>query len=207
MYCPNAFKETRRKVLHQLIRDYPLAQLITIGIDGPMANPVPFSLHPGEASGVLRAHLPRQHPQLETLLKGGQTLLIFQGPQCYVSPSWYPSKAEHGRVVPTWNYATVQVRGVARVIDDAAWVRDQIDYLTHQLEHQRDDAWQVEDAPADFTAGLLKALVGVEIPIQAIEGKWKVSQNRSPADRQGVRDGLEAEGRCPEMLAAMGHRG
>jgi transcriptional regulator len=120
-----------------------------------------------------------------------------------VTPSWYPSKAEHGKVVPTWNFSMVQVRGKPQLMDDAAWVRAQIDEMTSQHESGRVHPWKVSDAPDDYIATQLKAIVGIEIPIRTIEGKWKMSQNRPPADRQGVIDGLRAEQVCPSMLAAM----
>lgn len=179
---------------------HPLATLITAGSHGLIANLIPFSLHGGGEYGALRAHLARGNRQLDALREGTEALVVFQGPACYVTPSWYPSKAEHNKAVPTWNYAVVQVRGKPQVMDDATWVRAQIDQLTDHLEHKREHPRQVSDAPDDFIAAQLKGIVGVDIPILSIEGKWKVSQNRSPIDRQGVLDGLRTEGRCPAML-------
>lgn len=203
MHCPSMFREQRLEVLHGLMTAHPLATLITAGSNGLIANLIPFSLHNGGEKGILRTHLARGNKQLDALREGGETLVVFQGPECYVTPSWYPSKAEHGKVVPTWNFAMVQVRGKPQVIDDANWVRAQIDELTGKLENKREHPWQVSDAPGDFVAAQLKAVVGVEIPIISIAGKWKMSQNRLPADRQGVIDGLMAERVCPSMLAAM----
>ena len=171
-----------------------------------MANLIPFTLHVGGAYGILRAHLARGNKQLDALREGAEALVVFQGPECYVTPSWYPSKAENGKVVPTWNFAMVQARGTSQVFDDADWVRAQIDEMTNHHESQRERPWKVSDAPDDFIAAQLKAIVGIEIPIHSIEGKWKVSQNRLPADRQGVIDGLRTEQVCPSMLAIMAAR-
>lgn len=203
MHCPTIFREERLDVLHGLIAAHPLATLVTGGSGGLTVNLIPFSLHVGGEQGILRAHLARGNAQLDALREGAEALVVFQGPACYVTPSWYPSKAEHGKMVPTWNYTMVQVRGVPRVIDDAAWVHAQIDALTDHMESGREPRWKTSDAPDDYIAAQLKGIVGVEIPIRTIEGKWKVSQNRLPADYQGVIDGLRAEQACPAMLAAM----
>jgi transcriptional regulator len=128
------------------------------------------------------------------LRAGAETLVVFQGPEAYITPTWYPSKKEHGRVVPTWNYVIVQARGTPRVVDDPVWVRAQIVELTSGRENHRSEPWKVTDAPEPFIQDQLRAIIGVEIPILSLEGKWKVSQNRSAADRQGVYEGLLAEG-------------
>ena len=203
MHCPSMFREERQDVLHGLIRAHPLATLITAGSNGLLANLIPFSLHDGGEHGLLRAHLARGNKQPDALREGTEALVVFQGPQCYVTPSWYSAKAEHGKVVPTWNYAVVQVRGKPLVIDDATWIRAQVGQMTDNLENKRERPWKVSDAPDDFIAAQLKGIVGVEIPILSIEGKWKLSQNRLPADRQGVIDGLRTEASCPEMLDLM----
>lgn len=203
MHCPSMFREERLVVFHDLISAHPLATLITAGSNGLIANLIPFTLHVGGEHRILRAHLARGNKQLDALREGAEALVVFQGPECYVTPSWYPSKAESGKVVPTWNFAMVQVRGKPVVFDDASWVRAQIDEMTNNHERQREPSWKVSDAPEDFIAAQLKAIVGIEIPISSIEGKWKMSQNRLPADRQGVIDGLRVEQLCPSMLAAM----
>lgn len=203
MHCPSMFREERLDLLHGLITKHPLATLITAGNNGLIANLIPFTFHFGGEQGILRAHLARGNKQLDALREKAEVLVVFQGPECYVTPSWYPSKAENGKVVPTWNFAMVQIRGIPQVFDDANWVRSQVDEMTNNHESQRAHPWKVSDAPDDFIAAQLKAIVGIEIPIQAIEGKWKVSQNRLPADRQGVIDGLRAEQVCPSMLATM----
>lgn len=203
MHCPSIFREERLDVLHGLITAHPLGMLITAGSNGLMANLIPFSLHSGGKHGILRTHLARGNKQLDTLREATEALVVFQGPECYVTPSWYPSKAEHGKVVPTWNFAMVQVRGGASVIDDLEWLRNQVEVLTNSQESGRDTPWNVSDAPAEFIETQLKGIIGVEIPIRSIEGKWKASQNRLPVDRQGVIDGLSAEQAHPSVLAMM----
>lgn len=200
MYQPPAFREYRLDVLHALIRAHPLGVLITAAPGGLQANLIPFTLIETGENGVLRAHMAKANPQAEALQARAETLVVFQGPQSYITPSWYASKKEHGRVVPTWNYVVVQVRGIPSVIDDPAWLRAQVEALTHSQESARPNPWKVDDAPEPFIATQLQALLGIEIPILAIEGKWKMSQNRPPADRLGVRDGLRAEGR-PDCAA------
>ncbi|HEY6464341.1 MAG TPA: FMN-binding negative transcriptional regulator [Candidatus Acidoferrales bacterium] len=194
MYQPPAFREDRVETLHALIRSHPLATLITAGAGGLLANLVPFTLVNEGDRGTLRCHVARGNDQVEALKAGAETLMIFQGPEAYITPSWYASKKEHGRVVPTWNYVVVQVRGTPRLIEDPAWIREQIGHLTSIHEGQRTEPWHVNDAPDAYIAGQIKAIVGVEIPIAAIEGKWKASQNRPEADRQGVEAGLRQEG-------------
>jgi transcriptional regulator len=194
MYLPAAFREDRLDVLHALMRAHPLAVLITHGSAGLQANPVPCHLDTASPPGMLRLHLARANPQLDDLRSASECLLVFQGPQAYISPSWYPSKIATGKVVPTWNYATVHAWGHPRVIDDPQWLRSQVGDLTHAHERDRPHPWAVDDAPADYTETMLRAIVGVEIPIARLEGKWKTSQNRSAPDRQGVVDGLTAAG-------------
>lgn len=194
MYLPPHFAETRTDVLHDAIRAHPLGTLIRVADGQPVADEIPFVLDPAAgAQGELRAHLARANPLCRNAADGQQVLVLFRGPQAYVSPAWYPGKAEHGRVVPTWNYVSVQVIGTLRLIDDAAWVRAQLDELTTQQESGRATPWRVDDAPEDFVAQQLRAIVGVEIVIESLTGKWKTSQNRSAADRLGVAAGLAAE--------------
>jgi transcriptional regulator len=194
MYQPAAFREERIEVLHALIRAHPLGTLVTAGTDGLIANLIPFLLIEEGDRGTLRAHIARANGQVNALRDAAETLVIFQGAESYITPSWYASKAEHGRVVPTWNYVVVQARGTPRVIDDPAWIRTQIGQLTTTQESQRANPWHVEDAPEDFIEAQMRAIIGVEIPIASIEGKWKVSQNRNAADRAGVQDGLRETG-------------
>ncbi|MGW8392007.1 FMN-binding negative transcriptional regulator [Pseudoduganella sp. HUAS MS19] len=203
MYLPTAFAEDRLEVKHGLIRAYPLGMLLITGA-APTADLVPFALYPdeGEAGlGMLRAHMARANPAWRSLAAGSECLVVFQGPEAYISPSWYASKATSHKVVPTWNYAMVQVRGAARVVEDAAWLRRQLCDLTAMQESGLPEPWAVSDAPVDFVDGLLKAIVGIEIPIASIVGKWKVSQNRGAADAEGVVAGLSAR------AATAGNRG
>ena len=201
MYSPPAFVEERADVLHGLIRTHPLGLLITAGASGLIANPVPFQLVIEGDATVLRAHLSRANPQLADI-DGADCLVAFQGPQAYVSPSWYATKQETGKVVPTWNYITVQARGTARKIDDPVWLRTQIEALTWSQEHGLAEPWTVDDAPADFIAAQIRGIVGVEIPVARMDGKWKLSQNRNTADRRGVIAGLTEHGKT-DLAAAM----
>ncbi len=206
MYQPQVFRENRLETLQSFIRTHPLATLITAGPGGLLANLVPFTLVHGGERGTLRAHVAKANDQVDALRSGAETLVVFQGPDAYITPSWYASKREHGRVVPTWNYAIVQARGTPRVIDDPDWLRAQIHHLTTSQEQKRSKPWNVDDAPEPFIAAQIQAIIGVEIPISTIEGKWKVSQNRPAADRQGVEEGLRKEGISEEMarLVAQG---
>ncbi|MGH1572652.1 FMN-binding negative transcriptional regulator [Methylobacterium sp. P31] len=194
MYQPPHFREDSRTAQHALIRAYPLGLLVTGGLGGLTANPIPFLLDEAGEHGLLRAHLARANPQWRALAAAEECLVVFQGPQGYVTPGWYASKREHGRVVPTWNYATVHAWGRPRVIEDVDWLRRQIADLTALRETPRAEPWAVTDAPEPFVAAQVRALVGVEIPITRIEGKWKMSQNRPEADRTGVIAGFRAEG-------------
>ncbi len=203
MYQPPHFVETRQDVLHGLIRSHPLGLLISNGQDGPIANAIPFLLD-AEAgpNGKLRAHLAKANPQWRLLADNpaSPVLVVFQGADAYVTPSWYETKRETGKVVPTWNYAIVQVRGMVRVIDDAQWIAQQISDLTLSQEGAREAPWAVTDAPPNFIQSQIKGIIGLEIEIAEISGKWKVSQNRPVADRVGVAEGLEKEAAgAPDM--------
>ena len=195
MYLPTHFSETRPAVLRAFVHDHPLGLLVTQNQSGDIdANSIPFVLDAdGDAPGVLRAHVARANPLWKTARVDVDALVVFQGPDGYVSPAWYPSKAEHGKVVPTWNYVMVQARGRLRAIDDRAWLRDFVSRLTDRHEAGRPAPWAVSDAPADFLETMLGAIVGIEITLSSIVGKWKVSQNRSAADRAGVVEGLVRE--------------
>ncbi|MES1161542.1 MAG: FMN-binding negative transcriptional regulator [Rhizobacter sp.] len=196
MYLPKHFEETRPEALHELIRTHPLGLLVTMTDAGLRANSVPFILDadPAGGPGVLRAHVARANPLWREARGDVEALVVFQGPQAYISPGWYPSKAEHGKVVPTWNYVTVQTRGTLRAIDDAQWLRAFVTRLTATHEAAQTRPWAVTDAPADYIETMLRAIVGIEIPLTALAGKWKVSQNRPAADRAGVAAGLNAAG-------------
>ena len=202
MYQPPAFREDRPEIQHALIRKHPLGLLITSGPAGLLANLFPFLLDTeGTEKGTLRLHMARANPQWRELEAVDECLVVFQGPQDYVTPSWYATKRETGKVVPTWNYATVHVWGRPRVMNDDSWLRRQIEDLTDSREVQRAEPWAVSDAPDDFVAMQMRAIVGIEIPILRIEGKWKMSQNRPEADRAGVIAGFRETG--DEAIAAL----
>jgi transcriptional regulator len=207
MYLPNTFREDDLQTLHAMIRAHPLATLITAGSGGLLANLVPFTLVDGGENGTLRAHIAKANDQVSALSSGADTLVVFQGPDAYITPSWYVSKQEHGRVVPTWNYAVVQVSGTPRVMDDPDWLRAQIHDLTTLQEAKRPTPWSVTDAPESYISGQIKAIIGIEIPISTIVGKWKVSQNKSAADRLGVEEGLRREGISEDMARLVAERG
>ncbi|MFD2368102.1 FMN-binding negative transcriptional regulator [Pseudoduganella sp. GCM10020061] len=206
MYTPKHFEETRPEVMHALIGAHPLATLVTLTADGLAANHIPLQHRAGPtANGTLIGHVARSNPMLENLALDVDVLAIFHGPQAYVSPSWYPTKAEHGKVVPTWNYAVVHAHGRLIVHDDPAWVRAHLTSLTEQMESGFAQPWGLQDAPADFIDKLVGAVVGIEIEVTRLEGKWKASQNQPAPNRQGVIDGLlgrDTPSGCP-MAALM----
>ena len=201
MYLPAHFKESRPEVLHELLRTHPLGLLVTHNsahdANGLQADAIPFMLDTERGEfGTLVAHVARANPLWREARTNVESLVVFQGSQAYVSPAWYPSKQDTGKVVPTWNYVMVEARGRLRVIDDAAWVHALVTRLTDHHEAARTDAprtpWKVTDAPDDYIASMQRAIVGIEIELTALNGKWKVSQNRSTADRAGVAAGLGA---------------
>ena len=193
MYQPAHFKEDRLEVQHALIKAHPFGLLISSGVDGLEANGVPFLVDAAPAPlGILRTHIARANSQWKNL-NGQNVLVVFQGPQTYISPSLYETKRETGKVVPTWNYVMVQVRGVASVHEDHAWLSAQIRALTKTHEAGRAAPWAVDDAPERYIESQMNGIVGIEITITSIEGKWKVSQNRPEADRRGVAEGLSKE--------------
>jgi transcriptional regulator len=204
MYQPPHFREDRLEVQHALIRAQPLGLLVTAGPGGLQANDIPFLVDTGGSPhGTLRAHLARGNPQWRELAAADECLVAFQGSQTYISPSLYPTKREHGKVVPTWNYITVHAWGRPRVIEDVGWLRRQVEDLTGQNERPRAAPWLVSDAPESYLASQFKGIVGVEIPIARIEGKWKVSQNRPAVDRAGVAAGLRGGGGDADIMAAL----
>jgi transcriptional regulator len=194
MYIPRHFEETRIDVLHQLMRAEPFGALVTLGGDGLEANHLPFEVDTTTGEfGSLRGHVSRANGVWRTARADVDALAIFQGPQRYVTPAWYPTKAETGKVVPTWNYVVVHAYGPLRFIEDAEWLRAHLERLTQRHEAGREEPWQVSDAPADYVAGLVKGIVGLEMTVTRLAGKWKVSQNRGEADRAGVTTGLRAD--------------
>jgi transcriptional regulator len=194
MYLPNHFAQHDVAALHTLIQQHPLATLVTVGPDGPTADHIPLELDASAGPhGTLRGHVARANP-LWQAAAGTAVLAVFHGPQAYVTPSWYPSKAATHKVVPTWNYAVVHAQGVLRAVEDAPWLQALVSRLTGHQEATRALPWAVGDAPEDFVQSLLRVIVGIEIPLTALVGKWKVSQNRSEADRLGVAQGLAEQG-------------
>lgn len=193
MYTPRAFTEEDPLELQRLIRDTRLALVVTHGPEGLQASHLPLLLKADEGPhGTLYGHLARANRQWQTLAAGGEVLVIFTGGDAYISPSFYPAKAEHGKVVPTWNYLAVHAYGQAEVFDEPQRLLELVSSLTDRHEADRASPWQVTDAPADYIDGMLRAIVGFALPITRLEGKRKLSQNRSPADVQGVRQGLAA---------------
>jgi len=196
MYQTDHFDESRPEALHALIRARPLGVLVTLSASGLEANHIPFHLASDVGpKGSLLGHVARQNPVWKDVGQAGNGLLVFQGPSAYISPSWYPAKKEHGRVVPTWNYVVVHAHGTIKVHDDPVWIRRQVELLTSQMESSRESPWAVSDAPAEYVERLAQGIVGIELVIDRLVGKWKVSQNHPPANRAGVVEGLEASGR------------
>ena len=196
MYQPAHFIESRPEVLHALIRQHPLGLLITHGPGGLEANTIPFLLEASEdgTCGQLVGHVARANPLWKTSPEHAEVLVVFQGPQAYISPGWYATKAETGKVVPTWNYVMVQARGRLRAVDNPAAARAIVTRLTQTHEAKQARPWSVEDAPTDYVDAMLKAIVCIEIAVDKLEGKWKVSQNHPVANRAGVAAGLHAAG-------------
>ena len=194
MYVPAHFAEDRKDILHSAMRAAGLATLVTLTADGLIASHVPLLLD-AEAgpNGTLVGHLARANPQA-TAAPIGEALVIYTGPDAYITPSWYATKREHGRVVPTWNYVAIHAYGTLEVFDDAERLHALVSRLTAHKETPRAEPWAVTDAPARFIEGQLKGIVGFALPIARLQGKWKMSQNRPPEDRAGVVAGLEAEG-------------
>ena len=193
MYTPRAFALEDLPELQQLIQHTRLAQLVTVGEQGLLASHLPLLLNPDEGPhGTLYGHLAKANPQWKDLQNGSEALVIFAGAEAYISPAFYPAKAEHGKVVPTWNYVAVHAYGRAETFSDGGRLLDIVSTLTDRHEGNRAQPWKVSDAPADYIDGMLKAIVGFALPIERLVGKRKLSQNRSAADMAGVRDGLAA---------------
>ena len=206
MYTPAQFKVEDAGEAHALMRAHPFAVLVTTGADGLVATHLPTVLKVDDANplGRIECHLARPNPQWKTAAPDTDALLIFQGPEAYIRPGWYPSKAEHGKVVPTWNYAVVHAYGRLRVMDDQAWLLAHVAELTNQQEAPFDARWATTDAPEGFMAVMARGIVGIELAITRLEGKLKMSQNRPPADRAGVVRGLgERAGDSDAAVAAL----
>lgn len=207
MYVPKQFEETRIDVLHQLMQAHPLGALITLDAEGFNANHLPFEIAPATAdapNGTLRAHIARSNPLWCDAPQELETLVIFQGAQSYITPSWYAEKMESGKVVPTYNYAVVHAYGPLRIIDDSVWLRAFLERLTNSHEAGRAQPWQVSDAPDDYIRKTMAGIVGIEIPLSRMIGKWKTSQNRPDADRRNIVTGLrEMAGENASAMAEM----
>ena len=195
MYLPGHFAEPRLDVLHETLRRSGLATLITTGPGGLDASHVPLLLEPTpEPLGRLVGHVARANPQWQATPPGTEALAVFLGPDAYVTPSWYETKRRTGRVVPTWNYLAIHAHGRVRFFHDRARLLEVVTRLTDRHEGPRAAPWKVTDAPPEYLDAMLKAIVGVELTIARLEGKWKASQNRDEADRRGVAEGLERDG-------------
>ncbi len=189
--------------MHDLMRAHPFATLISNGSDGLSADHIPLLVHDdGSECGVLRGHIAKANPLTKNIDLSGDVLAAFQGPHHYITPAWYPSKKEHGKVVPTWNYAIVHAHGSIRFIEDANWLLDQVTSLTSQQEAGQEQPWAVSDAPTNYIELMLKAIISLEIPINRLHGKWKVSQNRPEADQEGVAQGLKDKATTPALQLA-----
>lgn len=203
MYLPAHFAETRLEELHRVIREHPLGMLVTPGEAGMDADHIPFEFDPGAgAHGVLTAHVARANPLWQRCPTGTQVMVVFRGAQAYISPSWYPSKHEAHRQVPTWNYEAVHVHGTLTVRDDERFVRGLVARLTRRHEAAESKPWKMGDAPPDYIDSMLRNIVGIEIAVTTMTGKSKLSQNKEERDRLGAADALAARGQG-EMAALM----
>jgi transcriptional regulator len=211
LYLPAYFEESNVDTLHALMRSRPLATLLTMGESAIVANHIPVeTLSQPAPFGVIRGHIARANPLWRDYRADSEALLIFQGPQAYISPSFYPSKRETGQVVPTWDYAVVHARGSLQFVQDAAWLRALVSRLTDSREQSRQMPWKIDDAPPPYIEKMLTMIVGFELAIVKLTGKFKLSQNHPPANRAGVVQGLQAgdaDGReIAQMLAAFNER-
>jgi transcriptional regulator len=205
MYIPSSFAERDLPTLHEFIEAHPLAALVTSSPQaGLFATHLPLVLDRASGPmGTLVGHLARANQHWRSLSDGPQAaIVIFSGPDAYITPEWYQTKKETGRAVPTWNYVAVHAHGQLRLRDDPGFIRDHLESLTHRHEATRPRPWQVTDAPPDYVENQIKAIVGIELQIERLEGKWKMSQNRPPADIDGVIDGLSSSNQSEEQQVA-----
>ena len=203
MYSPKQHEETDRTVLHDLIRGHPLGTWVTLSEGELVANHIPFLLHTDRgANGTLVCHVARANPVWQTFSSTQRSVVSFQGADAYITPSWYPSKHAHGKAVPTWNYAVVHAHGIPRAIDDRDWLLSHVNRLTNTNEQGQAVRWEVSDAPTDYIDRMLEMIVGIEIPIDTLVGKWKVSQNRPRTDKLGIVAGLTARERTDDPAMA-----
>lgn len=203
MYIPKAFAQPNVATMHTLMRAHPLATVITLNADGLNANHIPLHLDAAPAPfGTLRGHVARANPMLDDINTDLESLIVFQGPQTYITPAWYATKQETGKVAPTWNYAVVHAYGTVRKMDDPAWLRSQLDALTAHNETAFAEPWYVSDAPAEFIEQILAHIVGIEIVITRLLGKWKVNQNQPQRNQDSVIAGLRARGSENDLVNA-----
>ena len=204
MYTPKSYREERLEVLHALMAAHPLGALVRMSEDGLCADHLPFEIAPPTPDapfGILRAHVARANPLWRT--DGVDTMVIFQGPQAYITPAWYAEKELSGEEVPTFDYAVVHAHGKLKVIDEPAWLLDFLTRLTNRHEADQPQPWQVGDAPPAYIDKLLKAIAGIEIPLARLEGKWKMEQKNSLQDRTRVARELTRDG-MPEPARQLG---
>jgi len=194
MFQPPIFSVDDKELMHELMLTHPFGTLISIQDGGITADHLPLVIHPElSEQGTIRAHIAKGNPLWLKRKTSMEILAIFQGPQAYITPSWYPSKKQHGKVVPTWNYAVIHAHGELNFRTDEEWLLDHLVELSNRQEDGRYKAWKVSDAPDSYIAKQLKGIVGIEIEIKKLEGQWKVSQNKNEEDRTGVQEGLKLE--------------
>jgi transcriptional regulator len=202
MYQPDHFRVADLPKMHALMRARPLATLVSAGSLGLYATHLPTVLKDDGPYGIIECHLARANPHWKDLAEGTEALMIFQGPEGYITPNWYPSKADHGRVVPTWNYAVVHAYGRPEVMEDKNWLRRHVTEITAQQEANEVKPWALSDAPEPFIEVMLRGIIGFRIAFTRLEGKWKMSQNRQATDRNGVMRGLETRGQGDDLEMA-----
>lgn len=203
VYLPPFNDQPDREAMHACIREHPLGLLITNGPDGLAANQIPFVLQvDGDGRERLIGHVARNNDLWREGFHEGESLVVFQASDAYVSPNWYPSKADTHRTVPTWNYVTVHAYGGLVIHDDERWMRGAVGRLTKQMESTQPVPWKMADAPADFLAVMVENIIGIEVPVMRLIGKWKLGQNRPVADRMGVVAGLRDTGQPGSIAVA-----
>ena len=202
MYVPDHFRVEDVAEMHALMRARPFAALVSAGSAGLYASHLPTVLKDDGPYGVIECHLARANPHCRDLGEGNEALMIFQGPEGYITPNWYPSKAEHGKVVPTWNYAVVHASGRPEVMTDQAWLRRHVGELTAQQERTETQPWALSDAPDRYIDVMLRGIVGFRFAITRLEGKWKMSQNREAKDREGVVQGMSTRAAADDLEMA-----
>jgi len=202
MYQPNHFRVENVSEMHALMRARPFATLVSSGTAGLFASHLPTVLKDEGPCGVIECHLARPNPHWKDLAEGNEALMIFQGPQAYITPNWFPSKAQHGKAVPTWNYTVVHAYGRPEVMKDKDWLLQHVTELTAQQESSEAKPWSPSDAPAAYIEVMLRGIIGFRFAITRLEGKWKMSQNREVQDRVGVVKGLSARATGDDLEVA-----